>query len=88
MVRLPRLTPVWMSRTSPTAMRLTPSVWQNVHDLARRLVENVALLAIQPRADLRLAFREALGPPRARLAAAQLLLKEAVDLVPPLLARA
>ena len=58
-----------------------------IHHLARRLVEQIPLLAIHPRTHLGFALEQPFGTAGARLAAAYLLLQHAVDLVAPLLAR-
>jgi hypothetical protein len=57
-------------------------------DLASRLVKNLSLLPIQFRAASRLAFREALGSPRAKLTATQALLHGGMTFVAALLAGA
>ena len=59
-----------------------------VHRLLRRLVQDVALLAIQFGAYLGFALQETLAPPRAGLAVAQLLLQDGVLAVAALFAGA
>jgi hypothetical protein len=49
-------------------------------------MQDVTLLPVELRAHLSLAPEQPLGSTRTRLAAAQLLLQEAMDLVAPLLA--
>ncbi len=65
-----------------------PVLRAEIHHLARRLVEEVTLLAIQSGAHLCLTPAEPLGATRTGLAAAQVLRQHAVNLVAPLLARA
>jgi hypothetical protein len=59
-----------------------------VHHRARRLMQDVMLLAVELGAHLGFALEQALGPARTGLTTAQLLLQHAVDLVAPLLAGA
>jgi hypothetical protein len=59
-----------------------------VHHLARRLMQEVTLLAVALRAHLGVALEQALGPARTGLTTMQFLLQHAVDLVAPVFAGA